>query len=153
MHLRDRMQTIAGSIEALRAVRDQVEAGVERAETAGVADALRDDADALIAELTEVEAELYQPRAMGIQDLFNFEPQLMSEFAQVYQAVTGPDGYIAGGPDRQPTAGALERTEYLDERWSAVAERLHGLLTDGVARVNAAMAAAGVPGVAVGSQP
>jgi len=149
VHLRDRMQTIADSIEALRSVRDQVDAAMQRAETAAVADALRESADALGAEFGEIEALLYQPKATGTQDLFNFQPQLMSEYAQVFQAVTGPDGYIAGGPDRQPTRGAQDRTADLDLRWNEVAERLHAALTEGVAELNGAMQAAGVPGVVV----
>ena len=57
------------------------------------------------------------------------QPQLISQFASVYGAVTGPDGYGAGGPDRQPTRGANERTQDLNARWQATAERLHAVLT------------------------
>ena len=68
--------------------------------------------------------QLIQPKAESDQDLFNMEPQLASNYAQVYGYVTGPDNYSYGGPDRQPTAGMYQRIEDLEPRWSAASEGL-----------------------------
>jgi len=147
IRLRDTMQQVADSIVAVRSAREQIEAAAQRAAAAGIEGDIATTAKRLVEELTAIEAQLYQPAATGTQDLFNYEPQLTSEYAQVYNAVTGPDGYISGGPDRQPTRGAIERTADLDLRWASVAESLHGLLTDEIAAFNALLAGTGVPGV------
>jgi hypothetical protein len=147
VRLRDNIQAVADSVTALRKARDQVKAGAARAIGVGAGDDVAAAAASIVDELTVVEAQLYQPAAKGIQDLFNYEPQLMSQFASVYGAVTGPDGYGAGGPDRQPTRGAIERTEDLEALWQTVAARLHAVLTERIADFNDLLQAAGVPGV------
>jgi photosystem II stability/assembly factor-like uncharacterized protein len=150
VRLRDTIQTLADSVVALRTARDQVEAAAVRATDVGAGESVAAAAAGIVDELTAIEALLHQPAAKGIQDLFNYEPQLMSQFASVYGAVTGPDGYGAGGPDRQPTRGAVERTQDLDMLWQSVAERLHAVLTDRIAEFKALMQEAGVPGVVLG---
>jgi len=156
VRLRDTIQGIADSVEALRTAREQVQGAAARAADAGAGDDVATAAAGIVDDLTAIEALLYQPAAKGTQDLFNYQPQLISQFASVYGAVTGPDGYGAGGPDRQPTRGANERTQDLEASWQAVswqavAERLHGVLADRIAAFNALMQEAGVPGVVIAS--
>ncbi len=149
--LRDNMQAIADSIAALWSARDQVEAAVARAAGSDAADDIASAGANIIDELTEIEAMLYQPAAEGIQDLFNYGPQLMSQYASVYGAVTGPDGYLSGGPDRQPTRGARERAADLATIWRGIADRLHAVLGGELDDFNGALAEAGVLGVGVAS--
>jgi hypothetical protein len=151
VRLRDTIQGIADSVVALRSAREQIQAAAARAAGAGADEDIAAAAASIVDELTAIEALLYQPAAKGTQDLFNYQPQLISQFASVYGAVTGPDGYGAGGPDRQPTRGANERTQDLDARWQTVAERLYGVLADRIAELNALMQKAGVPGVVIAS--
>jgi hypothetical protein len=149
IHLRDRVQAIADSIHAVWNARAQIEAAVERAGDDDAGNDLATAAAAILEELDAIESRLYQPAANGVQDLFNYQPQLLSNVANVYGAVTGPDGYGAGGPDRQPTRGARERAADLDAEWQEVAERLHAVLTDQIAAFNTRMQDAGIPGVVI----
>ena len=121
VRIRDRMDELFEALRHVRSMRDQVHAAAERAELAGNEE-IAATAEELIAELDAVEAQLIQPKAESGQDLFNLEPQLASNYAQVYGYVTGPDNYGFGGPDRQPTAGMYQRIEDLEPRWSAVTE-------------------------------
>ena len=145
LRIRDRMDELFEVLRQVRSMRDQVRAAAERAELAGNEEIVA-TAEELIAGLDAVEAQLIQPKAESGQDLFNVEPQLASNYAQVYGYVTGPDNYGFGGPDRQPTAGMYQRIEDLEPRWSEVTEGL-GTTLERVAAFNTMMREAGVDGV------
>ena len=145
VRIRDRMDELFDALRLTRSVRDQVHAAAERAELAGNEE-IAAFAEELIAELDAVEAQLIQPKAESGQDLFNLEPQLASNYAQVYGYVTGPDNYGYGGPDRQPTTGTYQRIEDLEPRWSAATESLRTTL-ERLAAFATALREGGVDGV------
>jgi photosystem II stability/assembly factor-like uncharacterized protein len=147
LQLRDRIQALWDAVVRIRSVREQVGTLRERATAAGIEEQVEATADALLEELEAIERLLIAKDAEQPLDLANFTPQLASEYAHIYQYVTGPDGYIAGGPDRQPTAGAYDRYADLEPRWSAARDRLAAALAGPVAELNAALEAAGVNAV------
>ena len=145
VRIRDRMDELFDALRHVRSLREQVHAAAERA-------ALVDDeaiaarAEELVTELDAVEGRLIQPKAESGQDLFNLEPQLASNYAQVYGYVTGPDNYGYGGPDRQPTTGSYQRFEDLEPRWSAARRDLQAVV-ERLENFNEELRAAGVSGV------
>lgn len=147
VRVRDRLDEVFDAVRAVRSLREQVSAARDRAGAAGRADTVAEPIEQLQDELDALEGLLIQPRAEGVQDLFNYQPQLASEYAQVYQYVTGPDGYISGGPDRQPTAGARQRWEDLQPRWDEVSRRLSEVTEERVPALNARLQELGIGGV------
>lgn len=145
VRIRDRIDELFEALRHVRSLRRQLHAAAERATLAGTEE-IAARAEELVAELDAVEAQLIQPKAESGQDLFNHEPQLASNYAQVYGYVTGPDNYGYGGPDRQPTAGSYQRIEDLEPRWNAAMDALRATLGH-LETFNAELRAAGVNGV------
>ncbi len=144
--LRDRLQQVFDAVRLVRDLTAQAHAAAERSERARQDDLVA-GIEELVAELDAIERLLITKDAEETLDLANYEPQLASEYAQVYGYVTGPDGYIAGGRDRQPTAGAYQRFEDLEPRWIELRERLASLLSERVAGLNEQIRAAGVAAI------
>jgi hypothetical protein len=104
-------------------------------------------AEELGAALTGVEELLMQVRSESGQDPIRFPGQLDNQLVELYGFVTGPDGYIAGGPEGRPTAAAYERFDELNQEWSTLRERLRVLIEDDVTRFNELMRELGLPAI------
>ncbi|MEM9406134.1 MAG: glycosyl hydrolase [Acidobacteriota bacterium] len=147
VRLRDRMGELFDALRSLRSLRSQLRDAAERAKLAG-SEATIGRAEELIGELDAVEAQLIQPGAESNQDLFNLEPQLASNYSQIYGYVTGPDNYGYGGPDRQPSTGSYERFQDLEPQWTAAMEGLQAA-RESLQAFNQELGAAGVGAVVV----
>ncbi|MCA9739360.1 MAG: exo-alpha-sialidase, partial [Gemmatimonadetes bacterium] len=145
--VRDSITAVTQAIENLTTIRSQVGDVLERAETAGQADALRPLADTLETKATDVHEDLQQTKNQSGQDPIRFPPRLDNQWLELYNNVTGPDGYISGGPEGRPLPGAYERLEDLNQDWSAVRARYLDLLENELARFNEAVARLGLPAV------
>lgn len=145
--IRDSITAVTRAIEALSSVREQVGAVVKKAERAGKAEALRPLADTLAGEAREVRELLQQTRNRSGQDPIRFPPKLDNQWVELYNYVTGPDGYIAGGPEGRPTEAAYRRLEDLNAEWATVRSRVERILTEEVARFNERVRALGLPAV------
>jgi hypothetical protein len=144
MAVRDTMNGIAAAIETIRAARDQSAAVAERAKGSPRAAELRAAADSLSKRLGAVEQSLTQTRSQSGQDPIRFAGRLDNQYAELYGNLTGVSGYIAGGPEGRPTAGALERMRDLDREWAPLAARLRAILAREVPAFNALVGRAGV---------
>jgi hypothetical protein len=83
------------------------------------------------------------------QDPIRFPGMLDNQYAELYGNVTGTDGYIAGGPEGAPTAGAMRRMEDLNADWAELRQRLQVIFDTEVAEFNALIERLGIPAVAV----
>jgi photosystem II stability/assembly factor-like uncharacterized protein len=151
--VRDTMSAVSGAIGTIRAVREQAARSVELAGRLGRAAEVKPAADSLTKKLGDIEAELIQTRSQSGQDPIRFPGKLDNQLAELYGNLTGTDGYIAGGPEGRPTAGALERLRDLDQQWAPLSARLREILERDVPAFNARAAGAGVTPIVLPPRP
>jgi hypothetical protein len=151
--VRDTMNAIAQAIETVRAARDQSARVAELAARTDRAAEIRAAADSLARRLGAVETELTQTRSQSGQDPIRFAGRLDNQYAELYGNLTGVHGYISGGPEGRPTAGALERLRDLDRLWTPVATRLREILERDVPAFNALVTGAGVTPILLPPRP
>ncbi len=94
-----------------------------------------------MAELEEVETELYQTKAESGQDMINFPPQLTNQIAHLY-GMLAP----AYGP---PTEQERERLRELESELSQLRRALQSVLDTDLAALNAKVRELGVEPVVV----
>lgn len=152
LEVRDSISAVTQAIDNLRAIREQVEQVVDRAEAAGQSATLEPLADTLQTKATEVHEEMQQTKNQSGQDPIRFPPKLDNQFIELYNYVTGVDGYIAGGPEGRPNPGAYERLGDLNTDWAAVRGRYLGILQDELARFNEAVERLGLPAIVLPQQ-
>ena len=123
--VRDSINQVQAALRRIQAVDEQVTWIVQQAEKAGTDDGeLGRLATALTDKLEEVNGFLMQSKNKSNQDPIRFAPQLDNQFVELYNYVTGPDGYIAGGAEGRPTAAAYQRMRDLNEEWVVVRQHL-----------------------------
>jgi len=147
MLARDSINSISRAIDDLAAIRDQVEAVLERARAAGQDAELQPLADTLTDKSMGVTEDLMQTRNRSGQDPIRFAPRLDNQWLELYGRVTGTDGYISGGAEGAPQPGTLERLETLLEEWEGVRLRYTDLLENELRRFNEAVELMGLPAV------
>ena len=125
VQVRDTLNQIQAALKRINSVTEQVNWITERAEEAGVEGGeLGRLADALTGKLEGVQKKLMQTLNQSNQDPIRFAPRLDNQFIELYNYVTGVDGYIAGGAEGRPTAGAYERLEDVNSEWVTVRTEL-----------------------------
>ena len=144
---RDSINSITRAIEDLAAIREQVDAVMERARTAEQEAELEALADTLADKSMAVTDDLMQTRNRSNQDPIRFPPRLDNQWLELYGRITGADGYTSGGAEGAPHPGTLERLEDLLTEWAAVSVRYIDLLENELARFNEAVERLGLPAV------
>ena len=147
MQVRDSINAVTHAIETLTAIREQVEGTMSRAESAGQAGPLEPLADTLTTRTTEVHETLQQTRNRSGQDPIRFPPKLDNQLIELYNYVTGPDGYIAGGAEGRPNPGAYERLGDLNQDWNVIRIQVQDILQNELRRFNALVEQLGLPAV------
>ncbi|HSG10058.1 MAG TPA: hypothetical protein VLA36_16985 [Longimicrobiales bacterium] len=147
MSVRDSITSVTQAIKNLSAIREQVVAVLEKADAAGQAEALKPLGDTLQTKATEVHEEMQQTKNESGQDPIRFPPRLDNQWVELYNNVTGPDGYISGGPEGRPLPGAYERLSDLNDDWAAVRGRYLQILQNELVRFNEAVERLGLPAV------
>lgn len=142
--LRDTLESLNRSLETMRGVRAQAKASMEQAGKAGVSTELAPLAASLNASLDSLELLMTEPRIKVTYDVLRFGGRLDNQLAETYGNVTGTNGYIHGGPEGRPTAGAVLRTGELVGQWSPLARRLENVLNRDVAAFNSKVSSLGV---------
>lgn len=153
MEVRDSISAVTRVIEALSAIREQAESVVEKAEAAGQAETLRPLADTLETKSKAVHEEMQQTKNQSGQDPIRFPPRLDNQWVELYNAVTGVDGYISGGPEGRPLPGAYERLQDLNVDWAGVRGRYLDILQNELVRFNEAVERLGLPAIVLPGRP
>jgi len=153
MEIRDSISAVTRAIETLSAIREQVESVVEKADAAGQAETLRPLADTLEAKSKTVHEEMQQTKNQSGQDPIRFPPRLDNQWVELYNAVTGVDGYISGGPEGRPLPGAYERLRDLNVDWGEVRGRYMDILQNELVRFNEAVERLGLPAIVLPGRP
>ncbi|MEM1177580.1 MAG: glycosyl hydrolase [Acidobacteriota bacterium] len=141
--------TAVWSVDAIRAVRSQIHDRLERLADGNVDDGgpdaahqtLGDLAAELESSIDALESQIVQPRHETYDDDINW-PNMFD--VQVGHLISAIDD--AGPP---VTAGAKERLTDLETRWRDLAKERDAILSDGVARFEAALEAADASGLIV----
>ena len=128
LQVRDTLDQVLDAIRTVQTAREEVTWMTTLAERAGADTALSTQSDSLLAALSRAEQGLMQTRNESNQDPIRFAPRLDNQYVELYNNVTGLDGYIAGGPEGKPTAGAYERFEELNGQWADLRSRLSEVL-------------------------
>ncbi|MEQ9400338.1 MAG: hypothetical protein RJQ04_14345 [Longimicrobiales bacterium] len=147
MEIRDSINAVTHAIETLSSIREQVEATMGRAESAGQAEPLEPLADTLQTKSTEVHEDLQQTRNQSGQDPIRFPPRLDNQWVELYNYVTGPDGYIAGGPEGRPNPAAYSRLGDLNEDWNVIRVQVQDILQNELRRFNELVERLGLPAI------
>lgn len=151
--VRDSITSVTQAIKTLSAIREQVVAVLERADAAGQADQLKPLGDTLQTKSTDVHEELQQTKNQSGQDPIRFPPRLDNQWVELYNNITGPDGYISGGPEGRPLPGAYQRIDDLNNDWAAVRGRYLEILQNELVRFNEAVERLGLPAVVLPNRP
>jgi photosystem II stability/assembly factor-like uncharacterized protein len=153
MQVRDSITAVTKAIETLSTVRDQVAAVLEKAEAVGQDGQLRPLGDTLSTKATDVHEEMQQTKNQSGQDPIRFPPRLDNQWVELYNNVTGVDGYISGGPEGRPLPGTMERIQDLNADWAQVRQRYQAILQNELRRFNEAVERLGLPAVALPDRP
>jgi photosystem II stability/assembly factor-like uncharacterized protein len=153
VQVRDTLDSVLDAIRTSRSVRDQVNGAAGRAEGLEGEEQVKLLADSIATNLTAVEGELIQTSNASQQDPIRHPPRLDNQYVELFNYVTGVDGYISGGPEGRPTAGAYERASDLDALWEPVRLRLQTILDVDVERFNQLIEQLGIPAVALPGRP
>ncbi len=145
--IRDTIDAIYDGLRTVRSVKQQVGSVAKRAVAGGFGDDLDAFADTVVGNLAAVEKQLTQTRNQSNQDPLRYPPQIDNQYITLYGYVTGTDGYIYGGPEGRPTAGAFQRFADLNTQWSTLRNRVREVVDREVAAFNQRLQALGVPGV------
>ncbi|MFT5435150.1 MAG: photosystem II stability/assembly factor-like uncharacterized protein, partial [Myxococcota bacterium] len=151
--VKDSLNAVLSAIGDTRSVRDQIGEASSRAEGLDGADRVEALADTITEKLTGVEGDLVQSKNQSGQDPIRFPPRLDNQFVELYNYITGVDGYIAGGAEGRPTQGAYDRFDDLNEQWQSLSARLRNVLESDVVRFNQLMEELGIPAVVVRNRP
>lgn len=68
-------------------------------------------------KLSGYEDMMMQTKNQSGQDPIRFAPRLDNQLVELYNYVTGVDGYISGGPEGRPKEAAYERKEDVEGEW------------------------------------
>jgi photosystem II stability/assembly factor-like uncharacterized protein len=147
MAVRDSMESLNRVLRDLRDVRAQQVRIRTAADAVGAATEVWPLSDTLKLKLDRLEQRLTQPASKSGQDPIRHAGMLDNQWVELYGNLTGADGYISGGADGAPTAGALERYRELSVAWERLRQEWLTIVNRDVAAVNAAMAGLRLPAI------
>jgi hypothetical protein len=147
--LRDTLESLNRSLETIRGVRAQARASLEQATKAGVSAELTPVVTSLESTLDSLERMMTEPRIKVGYDVLRFGGRLDNQLAEAYGNVTGTNGYIHGGPEGRPTAGAVQRSGELAGQWGTIVKRLEAVIARDVAAFNSKVSSLGMPPIVV----
>jgi len=139
IQIRDKTSEAHNAVRTIRALKAQMAARVQAAPTARAA-ALRRSVATLTAQLSAVEAEIYQVRNQSGQDPLNYPIKLNNQIA----ALAG----VVASTEAKPTAQSYEVYRILAAALDVELGKLNGLLGTGLDTVNAELAKLGLDPVA-----
>lgn len=153
MAVRDSMESLNKVLRDLRDVRSQQARLRDAADLVGSAAIVWPLTDTLDQRLGRLERRLTQPASKSGQDPIRHAGMLDNQWAELYGIITGTHGYISGGPEGAPTAGALERYRELSAEWERLRQEWLTIVTRDIEAVNAAVAGLRLPAILVPPAP
>lgn len=131
--IRNAITDIHETIKQIREVKSQVGWLKDQAEDEEI-DQLGEE---IIQELLEYEQTLMQTKNKSGQDPIRFAPKLDNQLVEVYNYVTGQDGYISGGREGRPNEAAYNRWDDVEKEWLDLKVEIDKKLDERVEQFNA----------------
>lgn len=138
VQVRDSLDAVQTALRRINEVREQVEWITGRVEDMDENSPILAISEQLVGKLDGIEAKFRQPKNKSNQDPIRFAPQLDNQFIELYNYVTGPDGYIAGGAEGRPTTAAYTRLEDVNIIWQSLKGELQTIFDTDLAAFNEA---------------
>ena len=139
LQIRDKLSETNEAIVQLRAVRDQVDLWVKRAEGRDDLKQIPEAAESLKKKLQVIEDELIQHRAKGMQDTLNYPIKLNAKLAFL--------AGVVGSADTAPTQGSREVFTDVAARIDKQRDALKDVLYEDVIAFNTLVASYHLPAV------
>ena len=133
LQLRDAITNMHEKIGELRDIKEQINWLTKRSNDQEIA-AL---AASITEELTSFEEQLMQTKNQSNQDPIRFAPRLDNQFVELYNYVTGQDGYISGGAEGRPRQAAYQRKADVEKEWKKVKEKVEEAIIRSIESFNA----------------
>ena len=130
--VRNTINEIHSHIKEIRKIKSQVKWMSEQAEDEEVSALAKETID----ELSEYEQVLMQTKNESNQDPIRFAPKLDNQYVELYNYITGADGYISGGREGKPPAAAYERFDDIEEVWTDLNREISEVLSQRTQRFN-----------------
>jgi photosystem II stability/assembly factor-like uncharacterized protein len=145
----DAITELAGKLEQLRTVREQVKQVAARVGDAGIdeetARQIEEAADAMAEKLTAVEDDMVQTRSHSLEDPLNYPGRLYAQLANVQSLTNGGFGAV----DAPPTDGAVEFFAELQAQAAETYARLQEVIDTDLPAFNEMVGALDLPAVIV----
>ena len=126
LSVRNAINEIHSRIKEIRKIKSQVKWISEQAED----DAVSAMAKETIDELSGYEEVLMQTKNESNQDPIRFAPKLDNQYVELYNYITGVDGYISGGREGKPPVAAYQRLEDVEEVWTKLNREISEVLSE-----------------------
>jgi hypothetical protein len=137
--IRDRLSETHEAITTIRAIRQQVEQWVERAQGHQAQDAVTTSAHALLEKLAAIEEELIQVKARDRGDTLNHPAKLNAKLA----ALAG----VVSSADAAPTRQSYELFQVLSDQLQSLLARLQACIDADVTAFNTVIGEAGLSAI------
>ena len=138
VQVRDSLDAVQTALRRVNEVREQVVWITERVEDLDESSPIIALSEQLVDKLDGIEAKFRQPKNKSNQDPIRFAPQLDNQLIELYNYVTGPDGYIAGGAEGRPTTAAYTRFQDVNVIWQTLKGELQTIFETDVTAFNEA---------------
>ena len=134
-----RVDEIQRAARRLRAAREQLQGLIARTREPAAADTIAKAGRGVVARIDSLEGQLVNVKNKTFQDVVNFAPGLNAQFQALAQAIDGTDAPVTGG--------VRTRLADLDVEWTALKQKVDGVLGGDVERFNALAREKGIPAV------
>ena len=120
LYVRNTINEIHSRIKDIRKLKKQVSWISEQAEDEELTQLAKETLD----EMSGYEQILMQTKNESNQDPIRFAPKLDNQYVELYNYITGVDGYISGGREGRPPAAAYERLDDVEKVWSQLNQEI-----------------------------
>jgi len=142
LEVRDAVSRAHQAVLDIRAIRDQLQAWVERSDGHPVHDRLKEAVDGLLTQLAEVEEALLQTKAKSPQDVLNYPVKLNAKLVDIAGVVESAPG--------DPPQQAVQVFRELEAACDAECRRLQQLVEGPLQEIQALIRSADLPPVRLG---
>ena len=132
LEIRDAITNMHSKIQEIRDIKEQISWVSKRASD----EEIEDLATKLNEELNAFENQLMQTKNESNQDPIRFAPRLDNQMVELYNYVTGEDGYISGGAEGKPKKAAMDRKAVIDKDWADIKVKLEKAINDSITAFN-----------------
>jgi photosystem II stability/assembly factor-like uncharacterized protein len=126
LSVRNAINEIHSRIKEIKKIKTQVRWMSEQTEDEAISVMAKETID----ELSGYEQILMQTKNQSNQDPIRFAPKLDNQYVELYNYITGVDGYISGGREGKPPLSAYQRLEDVKKVWTELNGVISAVLSE-----------------------